>query len=163
MVVSMSLFATSHRTGAGVLDEPDSAKPAQCSSHTGPPGYIGWTVDTVPAYMKTSGPVPPSGISWLSGSSKTPATGLMLCVFGRHNATVARDLRLGHYRRVAKHTALPLRRDDQGRVERNFYRRVRGCRKLLRLPIWLDIRKGLGHLIHTILSSVLTQGWVGWV
>jgi hypothetical protein len=27
---------------AGVLDEPDSAKPAQRSSHTGPPGYIGW-------------------------------------------------------------------------------------------------------------------------
>jgi hypothetical protein len=28
---------------AGVLDEPDSAKPAQRSSFTGPPGYIGWT------------------------------------------------------------------------------------------------------------------------
>jgi hypothetical protein len=27
----------------GVLDEPYSAKPAQRSSHTGPPGYIGWT------------------------------------------------------------------------------------------------------------------------
>jgi hypothetical protein len=27
----------------GVLDEPYSAKPAQLSSHTGPPGYIGWT------------------------------------------------------------------------------------------------------------------------
>jgi hypothetical protein len=27
----------------GVLEEPDSAKPAQLSSHTGPPGYIGWT------------------------------------------------------------------------------------------------------------------------
>ncbi len=24
----------------GVLDEPDSTKPAQLSSHTGPPGYI---------------------------------------------------------------------------------------------------------------------------
>jgi hypothetical protein len=28
---------------AGVLDEPYSTKPAQRSSHTGPPGYIGWT------------------------------------------------------------------------------------------------------------------------
>jgi hypothetical protein len=28
----------------GVLDEPYSAKPAQRSSHTGPPGYIGWTL-----------------------------------------------------------------------------------------------------------------------
>ncbi len=30
-------------TVVGVLDEPYSAKPAQQSSHTGPPGYIGWT------------------------------------------------------------------------------------------------------------------------
>ncbi len=35
---------------AGVLDEPDSAKPAQLSSNTGPPSYIGWK-DTVPAYV----------------------------------------------------------------------------------------------------------------
>jgi hypothetical protein len=28
---------------AGVLDEPDSAKPAQRSSYTDPPGYIGCT------------------------------------------------------------------------------------------------------------------------
>jgi hypothetical protein len=28
---------------AGVLDKPYSAKPAQLSSHTGQPGYIGWT------------------------------------------------------------------------------------------------------------------------
>jgi hypothetical protein len=40
----------------GVLDEPHSAKLAQRSSHTGPPGYIiGWTLcsgtDTVPAYV----------------------------------------------------------------------------------------------------------------
>jgi hypothetical protein len=28
---------------AGVLEEPDSAKPGQLSSYTGPPGYIGWT------------------------------------------------------------------------------------------------------------------------
>jgi hypothetical protein len=27
----------------GVSNELDSAKPAQRSSHTGPPGYIGWT------------------------------------------------------------------------------------------------------------------------
>jgi hypothetical protein len=30
---------------AGVLDEPYSAKPAQRSSHTGPPGYIAAYVD----------------------------------------------------------------------------------------------------------------------
>jgi hypothetical protein len=30
-------------SGLGVLNELDSAKPAQQSSHTGPPGYIGWT------------------------------------------------------------------------------------------------------------------------
>jgi hypothetical protein len=36
-------------SAAGVLDEPDAAKPDQWSNHTGPPGYIGWTVDTVPA------------------------------------------------------------------------------------------------------------------
>ncbi len=30
-------------TIVGVLNEPYSAKPAQRSSHTGPPGYIGWT------------------------------------------------------------------------------------------------------------------------
>ncbi len=30
-------------TVVGVLDESYSAKPAQLSSHTGPPGYIGWT------------------------------------------------------------------------------------------------------------------------
>jgi hypothetical protein len=29
---------------AGVLDEPDLAKPAQRISHAGPPGYIGWTL-----------------------------------------------------------------------------------------------------------------------
>jgi hypothetical protein len=28
---------------AGVLDEPDSAKPAQQSSYNGPPDNIGWT------------------------------------------------------------------------------------------------------------------------
>jgi hypothetical protein len=39
-------------TERGVLDEPYSAKSAQRSRHnTGPPGYIGWTVDTVPAYV----------------------------------------------------------------------------------------------------------------
>jgi hypothetical protein len=30
----------------GVLDEPYSAKLAHRSSHTGPPGYIGWTLDS---------------------------------------------------------------------------------------------------------------------
>jgi hypothetical protein len=32
----------------GVLDEPYTqlCKPAQLSSHTGPPGYIGWTLGT---------------------------------------------------------------------------------------------------------------------
>ncbi len=33
---------TVHCTDAGVLDIPFSNKPAQRSSHTGPPGYIGW-------------------------------------------------------------------------------------------------------------------------
>jgi hypothetical protein len=36
---------------AGVLDEPDSAKPAQRSSYTNPPGYIGWTWFQLPAYV----------------------------------------------------------------------------------------------------------------
>jgi hypothetical protein len=36
----------------GVLDEPYSAKPAQLSTHTGPPGYIGWTRQfQAPAYV----------------------------------------------------------------------------------------------------------------
>jgi hypothetical protein len=60
----------------GVLDEPYSAKPAQRSSHTGPPGYIGWTrfQPTVLAgpYMAT----PLSGLSLLKGSSKIPAIGV---------------------------------------------------------------------------------------
>ena len=34
------LFLLSAEAEAGVLDEPYSAKPAQRSSHTGPPGYI---------------------------------------------------------------------------------------------------------------------------
>ncbi len=38
-------------TGLGVLEEPYSAKPAQRSSHTGSQGYIGWTLDTAPAYV----------------------------------------------------------------------------------------------------------------
>ncbi len=48
----------------GVLDEPDSAKPAHRSSHTGPPGYIRWT-DTVPAYedWRACTATPLSGIS----------------------------------------------------------------------------------------------------
>ncbi len=38
------LYVMSRTSKAGVfLDEPDSAKPAQRSSYTGPPGYIGWT------------------------------------------------------------------------------------------------------------------------
>ena len=36
----------------GVLEEPYSAKPAQRSSHTGPPGYLGWTLDTVPVLLR---------------------------------------------------------------------------------------------------------------
>ncbi len=31
-----------HLPAVGVLDEPYTAKPAQRSSHTGLPGYIGW-------------------------------------------------------------------------------------------------------------------------
>jgi hypothetical protein len=41
LVTNSAKFAV--RTEAGVLDEPYSAKPAQRSSHTGPPGYIAWT------------------------------------------------------------------------------------------------------------------------
>jgi hypothetical protein len=37
--------------GVGVLDEPYSAKPAQRSSHTGSPGYIGRTRFQLPAYV----------------------------------------------------------------------------------------------------------------
>ncbi len=37
------LWAACCYTIVGVLNEPYSAKPAQRSSHTGPPGYIGWT------------------------------------------------------------------------------------------------------------------------
>jgi hypothetical protein len=37
------------KSGLGVLDEPYSAKPAQRSSHTGPPGLH--RMDTVPAYV----------------------------------------------------------------------------------------------------------------
>ncbi len=48
----------------GVLHERYSAKPAQRSSHTGPPGYIGWTMDTVPAY-----------VDW-TACTQTPLSGL---------------------------------------------------------------------------------------
>jgi hypothetical protein len=49
----------------GVLNEPYSAKPTHRSSNTGPPGYIGWTVDTVPAYVdwRACPATPLSGIS----------------------------------------------------------------------------------------------------
>ncbi len=62
----------------GVLDEPYSAKPAQRSSHTCPPGYIGWTgLDMVPACVdwRACTATLLSGISWLRGSSKTSASG----------------------------------------------------------------------------------------
>ncbi len=39
---------------AGVLDEPDSAEPAQRSSHTGPPDYKRWTQFQP---MQTGGPI----------------------------------------------------------------------------------------------------------
>jgi hypothetical protein len=38
-------------SGVGVLDDPYSAKPAQLSNHTDPPGYIGCTLYTVPTYV----------------------------------------------------------------------------------------------------------------
>ena len=38
-----SMMKIYSRTEARVLDKADSAEPAQPSSHTGPPGYIGWT------------------------------------------------------------------------------------------------------------------------
>jgi hypothetical protein len=41
------LESTVHSAVVVVLEENYSAKPAQRSSHTGPPGSIGW--DTVPA------------------------------------------------------------------------------------------------------------------
>ncbi len=49
IISAEQLFSTVNRklvSWSGVLDEPYSAKPAQRSSHTGPPrprGYIGWT------------------------------------------------------------------------------------------------------------------------
>ncbi len=41
-VVITALYTIRREAAAGVLDEPDSAKPAQQSSHTGPVVYIGW-------------------------------------------------------------------------------------------------------------------------
>ncbi len=41
---SYSLSIFTGKAAVGVLDEPDSAKPAERSSHTGPKGYIGWTL-----------------------------------------------------------------------------------------------------------------------
>ncbi len=41
LVTNTAKFAV--RPEAVVLDEPYSAQPAQRISHTGPPGYIGWT------------------------------------------------------------------------------------------------------------------------
>jgi hypothetical protein len=66
---SLSFF-TSTTSVEGVLNEPFSAKPAQLSSHTGPPGYIKWIYVDWRACTAT----PLSGFSWLLGSSKTPAT-----------------------------------------------------------------------------------------
>jgi hypothetical protein len=45
LIVAQNLFCfyTSATSVVGVLDELCSTKPAQPSSHTGPPGYIGWT------------------------------------------------------------------------------------------------------------------------
>ncbi len=37
------MYVWTVKPGLGVLDEPYSAKPAQRSIHTGPPGKIGWT------------------------------------------------------------------------------------------------------------------------
>jgi hypothetical protein len=43
--LEFTVYVQNHKFSpeAQVLDEPDSAKPAQRSSYTGPPGYIGWT------------------------------------------------------------------------------------------------------------------------
>jgi hypothetical protein len=63
-------------TGLGVLDEPYSAKSKLRSSHIGPPGYIGWTrFQAVLAYLdwRACTAIPLSVVSWLYGSSKTPA------------------------------------------------------------------------------------------
>ncbi len=55
----------------GVLDKPCSAKPAQ-------PARL-HRMDTVPAYVdwRACTATPLSGVSWLKGSSKTPATGYL--------------------------------------------------------------------------------------
>jgi hypothetical protein len=54
------------RPEAGVLDELYSANPAQRSSHTGPPGYIGWT-RFQPTYVdwRACTATPLSGVSCL--------------------------------------------------------------------------------------------------
>jgi hypothetical protein len=59
---SHSMMEIYSRTEAGDLDEPDSAKPAQPSSHTGPPGYIGWTRFQT---MSTGGPTEYPYTEWL--------------------------------------------------------------------------------------------------
>jgi hypothetical protein len=53
-------------TVGGVLDEPYSAKPTQRSSHTGPPGYIGWIrFQPGPAY-----------VDWWAWYTATPLSGV---------------------------------------------------------------------------------------
>ncbi len=48
---SDTIMVFSGGPGLRVLDEPYSAKPAQRSSHTGPPGYLG-KHGSIPAYVK---------------------------------------------------------------------------------------------------------------
>jgi hypothetical protein len=60
--------------------EPFSAKPAQRSSHTGPPGYIGCTDGHCSSLCRLAGLYTvqllywAGLVSWLKGSSKSPAT-----------------------------------------------------------------------------------------
>ncbi len=49
----------------GVWDEPFLAKPAQLSSHTGPPGYIGWIRFQAYVAWRACTATPLSGVSWI--------------------------------------------------------------------------------------------------
>jgi hypothetical protein len=63
-LIHISVCRCVARAETGVLDELYSVKPAQLSSHTGPPGYVGCT--PVPAYVdwRACTATPLSGISW---------------------------------------------------------------------------------------------------
>ncbi len=64
-ILNLTPLCKQRSPGLGVLDEYDSAKPAQRSSHTGPPGCIGWTRFQLPAYVewRACTATPLSGVS----------------------------------------------------------------------------------------------------